>query len=311
LEDVKLPEEEKPQMSNDDMIAAAIVSLAPALLGGLMGGKQGALAGGAAGAGAVGSALTKQAETDAKAAADKKNRQLELEEYEKKLGIKNRVAPDKPKTRAVTTRAPDGTETTKIVADEIGSEFKSAPKPKAGDEVPDGDEVAWKKLPKDQQITVQKLAQDNAQRTSIANMMKAELENYKNAKTEDDKIKAGQGMLKLLNSPLNPDAVGKEESERIGSFLEFKKGNFTGPGSFIGRDLDLFENQVADKIGAMDSSVAANQAIVDGLLKRQPKATEQTKASPKKAPTQKSGKPTTVVQGGHTYTLNEATGEYE
>jgi hypothetical protein len=137
-----------------------------------------------------------------------------------------------------------------------------------------------KNLPPDQQIMVKSLASQNASRTGIANQMKAEFENFKNAKTENDKIKAGEGMLKLLNSPLNPDAVGAEEASRIGGFLQYKKGNFFEPGSFIGRDLDLFENQVADKIGSIDAGINSNQAVIDKYLGRQPTAVAQPAGTP-------------------------------
>lgn len=64
-------------------------------------------------------------------------------------------------------------------------------------------------------------------------------------KTEEEKIKIGQGLLKLLNSAEGSDAVGAEESKRIGDKLEFALGNFTGVGGMrVGRDLPGFIDQV-------------------------------------------------------------------
>ncbi|MES3012636.1 MAG: hypothetical protein V4750_02765 [Pseudomonadota bacterium] len=202
---------------------------------------------------------------------------------EEEIGLRPPTKAAAPaRTRAITTRNPDGSEKTQIVADEVGSTFNSAPKPKAEG---DGEAAAFKKLPPDKQITVRSLATDNAKRVSVANMMREELANFRNAKTEAEKVKAGEGMLKLLNSPTNPDAVGSEEAERIGGFLKFKKGNLLEAGSFIGRDLDLFDAQVEDKLGAMDRSMAENQKIVDQLMGRaapvqQPEAPLTDKAPP-------------------------------
>lgn len=64
-------------------------------------------------------------------------------------------------------------------------------------------------------------------------------------KTEEEKIKIGQGLLKLLNSAEGSDAVGAEEAKRIGDKLEYVLGNFTGVGGMrVGRDLPGFVEQV-------------------------------------------------------------------
>jgi hypothetical protein len=61
----------------------------------------------------------------------------------------------------------------------------------------------------------------------------------------DSKIKIGQQLLKTINAMAGGlDAVGAEEVRRLGSFLEYKLGNITDPGSFVGRDLPLFIEQI-------------------------------------------------------------------
>ncbi len=132
-----------------------------------------------------------------------------------------------------------------------------------------------KDLPPDQQIAVKKLATDNATRTSIVNQMEAEYKKFLAAEGDEDmQVKIGEGMLKLLNSPFNPDAIGNEEAGRVGGFLKYQKGNLAEPGAFWGRDLSEFKEQVRTKIDSVKDGVASNQAIVDDLLGRKsgPKA---------------------------------------
>jgi hypothetical protein len=91
------PAAEPKQMSNDDMIAAALISLAPGLVGGLLGGKRGAYAGAAAGTGAAGHMLQNQADIETKAAADAAIRKKDMDAFEKKETFKANL---KPKTDA-------------------------------------------------------------------------------------------------------------------------------------------------------------------------------------------------------------------
>ena len=141
---------------------------------------------------------------------------------------------------------------------------KGAPKPGAKSEA----DLAFDALPKEKQEQVKILSQQMAKRENAINELSSSLEEFKNAKTEDDKIRAGQGMLKTLNSPENPDAVGKEESERIGGALIFQKGNILNPGKFIGRDLAGFETQVQAKIDGMKASKLKNSSAIDALYGR-------------------------------------------
>jgi hypothetical protein len=83
--------------------------------------------------------------------------------------------------------------------------------------------------------------------------------------SEEEKIKAGQGLLKLLNSAEGADAVGAEEAKRIGSFLENKMFNFFEPGSMFGRDLDLFSDQVKNNSALLAERIKGNQHAIDSL----------------------------------------------
>lgn len=63
---------------------------------------------------------------------------------------------------------------------------------------------------------------------------------------DDEKVVIGQGILKLLNDPEVSDAIGKDEAERIGAYLQ--QFSLTRPGSTFGRDLPRFTSQVKNKL---------------------------------------------------------------
>ena len=73
-------------------------------------------------------------------------------------------------------------------------------------------------------------------------------------------------MLKILNSTVGQDAVGADEAKRLASFLQYKIANFTGPGSFMGRDLEKFYTQVAEKNNAIKGAVAQDRQQIAKIL---------------------------------------------
>lgn len=182
---------------------------------------------------------------------------------------------------------------------------------------------AFLALPKPAQETVTSLTQDNAKKTSIVNQIDAELAKMQAAwkdGNEDLAVTQGQNMLKILNSTQGQDAVGSEEAKRLAAFLEYKLANFTGPGSFIGRDVEQFFTQAADKSNAIKTAIAENKKIIDSIYssKGQIPSLAETNAKlgpkggkPGEAIASPAGKPKQVIQNGHTYKLNEKTGEYE
>ena len=153
-------------------------------------------------------------------------------------------------------------------------------------------------LPLDQKEKVQVLSKGVANTTQIKNMIGSSLTQLRNPDISDDqKVVIGQEMLKSLNSTLGPDALAAFDMKRLAGFLEFKKGNFTEPGSFIGRDIDMFTEQVENNISRLDETAKSNQAEIDSLMGR-PQA-----AKPPHGPS--------VTQNGVTYNWNPATGQYE
>lgn len=127
----------------------------------------------------------------------------------------------------------------------------------------------------DSKLAINELTKKNVDLMTIRNSMKNTLDQLKSSKlSEDAKIVQGENMLKLLNSEVGRDAVGAEESQRLGSFLKFKMFNWKEPGSFIGRDLDKFIDQVGLKIDSMSSTMKTNEEIIKKLKSGTPLSTD-------------------------------------
>jgi hypothetical protein len=120
-------------------------------------------------------------------------------------------------------------------------------------------------MPTEIKTQVTKLATSNADKISIANQIAASLEEFQKAPTEDDRIRIGNGMIKVLNSTQGQDAVGAEESKRLADALNFQKFNLTGPGPMFGRDLPGFESQTLSTLNAIKKSIQSNQEIIEKL----------------------------------------------
>lgn len=126
--------------------------------------------------------------------------------------------------------------------------------------------LAFENLPEENKVAITDLGKQNANKTSIVNQIDATFNTLTDEKLSDDqKIAAGRQLLKTLNSTEGKDAVGAEEAKRLGSFLEFKIGNITEPGSFIGRDLDQFNQQVANISDNIKSAIKYNQEEIQKL----------------------------------------------
>jgi len=85
--------------------------------------------------------------------------------------------------------------------------------------------------------------------------------------SQDQKIKTGQSLFKLLNSAEGSDAVGAEEARRIGSFLEFNLANFTQPGAFFGRDVDGFIQQIGNYSSLLGERIVSGNKSLEDLRK--------------------------------------------
>lgn len=164
---------------------------------------------------------------------------------------------------------------------------------------------AGKEMPLEDKEVVKNMAQKNASKIAIANQIESYLNQFKQAKDDNTKLRIGGQMMKVLNSPEGADAIGAEESKRLGDALQFHVANVLGAGPMFGRDLKGFETQSQATLDAVRDSARANQDYISTITNKPP--TSPIHRSSDTA----SAKPTTVIQNGHTYTLNPATGEYE
>lgn len=114
---------------------------------------------------------------------------------------------------------------------------------------------------------VDTLATKNANKVSVANQLETSLKILEDPKvSETDKVREGESLLKVLNSPEGSDAVGKEEASRIGTLIQYQMGNFQGlvdpTQKFIGRDIQGFASQIRTKAKSLRDSVKeANREI--------------------------------------------------
>ena len=111
-----------------------------------------------------------------------------------------------------------------------------------------------------------KIVGNNVQLSNVRNAMAEALTKLEDKNLpEDQKIKVGQSLFKLLNSAEGADAVGAEEAKRLGSYLEYQKGNFTDPGAFWGRDVNGFTDQVRNYRDVLDGRIRRNEEMANGL----------------------------------------------
>ena len=120
-----------------------------------------------------------------------------------------------------------------------------------------------KHLPKDKRDFISKLSKTNAAKSSIRNQIMSDYSRAQQASDEDVKIAIYKNMLKTMNSTEGPDALSDPEYQRLASLLEFKKGNFTGEGSFFGRDIDKFEEFIKNKHASISNSIKLNNAEIE------------------------------------------------
>ena len=124
------------------------------------------------------------------------------------------------------------------------------------------------KPPREDQKILDSLAGVAASRTSTAALLEERLKKYRAAVAAGDKneaIKEGQQMFKILNSPDNPDAVSTDEANRLGSFLKKKIFNLMEPGSMFGRDMDMFDTQVANTINSVRDAARSNLLQIENM----------------------------------------------
>lgn len=134
------------------------------------------------------------------------------------------------------------------------------------------------RLPKENQVTVSKLADSNANKTAIVNQIDAVMGQWENL-DDEQKLQQGRQLIKTLNSTQGADAVGAEEAARLAGKLDFALGNITNsnPTQF-GRDLEGFKADAEITSQGIKKSMEANKAAIDKAYGREPQAPkEETK----------------------------------
>lgn len=216
-------------------------------------------------------AITKQIlkEMDIKADSQKQEKDIALKQSE---GDKNRET-----TKTVAT----GHDQTAVKTATIGADSRK-------DVAKIGADARAKRgtdLPPEAKELVKDLAKKNASKLAIANQIDAVIKTFDDESVpEDQKIAQGQQLLKTLNSTEGADAIGAEESKRLGGLLEYKILNFTQPGSTFGRDLKAFRDQAALSSNAIKNAVKANSALIEQAKSGQPIQTQQTEINEKARP---------------------------
>jgi len=86
---------------------------------------------------------------------------------------------------------------------------------------------------------------------------------------KDLAIQAGLDSLKILNSSEGRDAVGVEEANRVGRFLQFNvMPNLTRPGPAFGRSMELFKGQVKNAGERARTRAARTQKEIESILSK-------------------------------------------
>jgi hypothetical protein len=123
------------------------------------------------------------------------------------------------------------------------------------------------KMSQSDEKMVETLSTQNAKKISIANQIEQAFNTLSDPKTDEKtKVTIGKQVLKTLNSTEGADAVGVEESKRLGALLEYNffnpKAAISGEGALVGRDLEGFKNQVGESMKNVRGAVSANEKII-------------------------------------------------
>jgi hypothetical protein len=130
--------------------------------------------------------------------------------------------------------------------------------------------MAYDHLPPENQKQIETIALKTAGKKTIKNQIDSALTLLDDPSVDENmKVTIGNQLLKTLNSSEGSDAVGAEETKRLGSLLEKKFFNIKQPGSMFGRDIPEFVNQVKLTAGSLGQAVERNGAEIDNLYGRQ------------------------------------------
>jgi hypothetical protein len=181
----------------------------------------------------------------------------------------------------------------------------------------------FKNMAEDKKILVEKLAATKAQVTPIVDQFDQFLTQLNDPNLSDSrKLQIARQSMKLMNSPLNPDAVGAEEVKRLGSYLTAAPDPFGPKGLKVGVDIPGFIEAVKDSRDRLNNTLSNTSANIDRLMGREVLITDSNKNTSFKnnAPTLENPflpsanagamKPP-IRQNGVEYNWNQKTQRYE
>lgn len=308
----RAPASEPAKPPQNEMIAQAILGLAPILAGAALGGAKGGAIG--AEAGLTGLAKLEAGKKEERERADKLRAQ-EKERLTTALLLSKEARAEEAEKRAEKREARQmGIDQQKIDIErqklqlDLGTGRRQL-----------------EQLSPENKIMVENLSKDSATKTAIANEISQTVALFDDPKISvDQKIKAGQSLLKVLNSTQGSDAVGIEESKRLGSFLEFQIFNLTGPGKMFGRDLEGFRNQAANVVNRLSGAVSGNRDLIQQAMANIPPQVKKIALAEEKPFTTMPFGPTkeaiaappgffgnSIMQNGVEYRWNKELGRYE
>jgi hypothetical protein len=136
----------------------------------------------------------------------------------------------------------------------------------AGKNTPKGQ---FDNLPEDKKLTITELAKKNASKVAIKNQIDAVMGGWDKL-SEEQQLQQGRQLLKTLNSPEGADAIGQEESKRLGAKLQFSMGNlFNDNPMQFGRDLPGFKQDAMNTSENLGKAMGSNQSIIDQAYGRE------------------------------------------
>ena len=124
-------------------------------------------------------------------------------------------------------------------------------------------------LPLDQKLLMTGLVRKKAEITPIADQFNQFVTQMENPNiSENQKLQVARQSLKLMNSPMNPDAVGAEEVRRLSSFLTPSPDPFGPKGLKMGVDLKGFTDALKNSRDRLDGTMGKLNVQINEIMGR-------------------------------------------
>lgn len=251
------------EQKNQQKLVMALTAILPTIAGYALGGAQGGAIGAGAGAKGV-EMIGDQQKQDAKD---------ELETLKNKAAIVGQIADVEDKERSFKLQEAGLEKQNKMLEEQLRATKQSEKlaSQKFALEYQkyladlNSNKAQFDKLPKENQQTIEKLANDSSTQLKIKAILDETVKQMDDPNiTEDMKISIGKDSIKALNSVIGSDAAGKEEVERIGSRIQ-NRYNLIGEGPVrAGRpDIEGFTEQLRNKSKNIAGTLQTNYQQIE------------------------------------------------